>query len=173
VKEELMDTQKYLIAVLVVFVAHSAVGYMVHDVLLSADYKDLDFVREFNDFVRRLPLLYLANLLFAMVLCFIYTRGYDPERNWFPQGLVFGLLMSAFLLPAALVAYVAVPLPLLLTLKVAGLNVGHVTISALVGAALYRLPPPNLAMPPGMPPGMPQKIEAEPPATEPLPPSDE
>ena len=168
-----MDTQKYLIAVLVVFVAHSAGGYMVHDVLLSADYEGLTFVREFNDFVQRLPLLYLANLLFAMVLCFIYTRGYDPERNWFPQGVVFGLLMSALLLPAALVAYVAVPLPWLLTLKVAGLNVVHVTVSALVGAAIYRLPLPNLDMPPGMPPLMPPKSETMPPEAEPLPPLDE
>lgn len=160
-----MDTQKYLIAVLVVFVAHSAGGFVVHDVLLSADYEGLTFVREFNDFVRRLPLLYLANLLFAMVLCFIYTRGYEPERNWFLQGLVFGLLMSAFLLPAVLVAYVAVPLPGLLTLKVALLNIVHVTVSAVVGAAIYRLPPPDPLMPPSPPPS-----PAFPPENLPIPP---
>ena len=96
-----MDTQKYLIAVLVVFVAHSAVGYGVHDVLLSADYEGLSFVREFNDFVRRLPLLYLANLLFAMVLCFIYTRGYDPGDP-FRQGRLVQHVLYMAVVEAAL-----------------------------------------------------------------------
>ena len=137
-----MDVNKYLIAVLVVFVAHSALGYVVHNVLLSGDYEGLNFVREFEDFVRRLPLLYLANLIFALVLCFIYTRNYDPGDSWFLQGLIFGLLMGAFLTPAALVGYVAFPMPGLLTLKVTVLNFLHVTASGLIAAAVYRLPPP-------------------------------
>lgn len=137
-----MDAKKYLIAVLVVFVAHSAVGYAIHAVLLTGDYDLLAFVRSLTDFTRRLPLLYLGNLIFALVLCFIYTRGYDPARHWFLQGLVYGLLMGTFLVPAALIAYVALPLPALLASKVALLNYLHVTVSALVAAAIYRFPPP-------------------------------
>lgn len=137
-----MDTKKYLLAVLVVFIAHSALGYLIHNLLLSKDYETLNFVREFGDFAAKLPFLYLANLIFAAVLCFIYTRAYEPGQNWFLQGLVFGLLIGLLFVPATLIGYVTLPLSGWLTLKLGAMNFAHILFSALVAAAFYRLPPP-------------------------------
>ncbi len=133
-----MNLKRFLLAVVAVFIAHSAAGYLIHDTLLGEDYRTLDFVRVFDQFAERLPLLYFANLFFALVLCFVYTRAHDPQAGWFLQGLVFGALMAALLIPAALVAYVALPLPGVLMLKVAALNSAHIMVSSLIAAAIYR-----------------------------------
>ena len=133
-----VNLKKYVLAVLAVFFAHSAAGYLIHDILLGESYARLAFVRAFDEFAGRLPLLYLANLIFAVVLCFIYTRAYDRDEAWYLQGLMFGGLMAAFLVPAALVAYVALPLPGGLALKVTALTSVHVILSGMTGAAIYR-----------------------------------
>ena len=135
-----MNLKKYVLAVLAVFFVHSAAGYLIHDILLGESYAGLSFVRAFDEFAGRLPLLYLANLIFAAVLCFIYTRAYDRNGIWYLQGLVFGALMAAFLIPAALVAYVALPLPGGLALTVTTLTSLHVLASAMTASAIYRLP---------------------------------
>jgi len=139
-----VDAKKYLIAVLVVFVVHSGIGYALHGGFLADDYQSLTIVRGLYDFVQRLPLLYLGNLLFALMLCFLYTRGYTPRQPWFPQGLVCGLLLSTLLVPAALAVYVVLPVPGWLTCKIILLNYLHITASCLTAAVIYRFPPPPL-----------------------------
>ena len=136
-----MDTKKYLIAVIVVFVVYSGVAYPIHQVLLRPDYESLEAVREFAEFTKRVPLLYLANLIFSLAFCYIYIQGYEPNNHWLRQGVRYGLVVATLLAPMALIGYVALPIPLLLALKLIVLNYVHLVITALVAAGVYQTPP--------------------------------
>ncbi len=136
-----MDTKRYLIAAIVVFVVYSGVAYPIHQVLLRPDYESLEAVREFAEFTKRVPLLYLANLIFSLAFCYIYIQGYEPNKHWLRQGVRYGLVVATLLAPMALIGYVARPIPLLLALKLIVLNYVHLVITALVAAGVYQTPP--------------------------------
>lgn len=136
-----MDTKRYLIAVIVVFVVYSGVAYPIHQVLLRPDYESLEAVRDFSEFTKRVPLLYLANLIFSLAFCYIYIQGYEPNKHWLRQGVRYGLVVATLLAPMALIGYVALPIPLLLALKLIVLNYVHLVITALVAAGVYQTPP--------------------------------
>ncbi len=136
-----MDTRKYLITAIVVFVVYSGVAYPIHQVLLRPDYESLEAVREFAEFTKRVPLLYLANLIFSLAFCYIYIQGYEPNKHWLRQGVRYGLVVATLLAPMVLIGYVALPIPLLLALKLIVLNYVHLVITALVAAGVYQTPP--------------------------------
>jgi hypothetical protein len=138
-----MDVKKYLIAVIVVFVVYSAAAYLTHNVLLAPDYAAMSAtLRSESAFLQRMPVLYLANLIFALGFCVIYTRGYEPGKNWLGQGFRYGLFVGTLLAPVALAAYVAFPLPGSVAVKWIGLGYVQVVIAGLTAASIYRHPPP-------------------------------
>jgi hypothetical protein len=97
-----MDTKKFLLAALAVFVVYSALAYATHEVMLEPDYRSLgSSVRALDEFTQRMPLLYLGNLVFALAVSYVYLQGYEKDKNWIGQGLRFGLLMGTLLVPVA------------------------------------------------------------------------
>lgn len=140
-----MNLKKYLIAVIVVFVVYSALSYLVHNVMMAPDYDTLRstaVVRTQAEFLQRVPLLYLANLVFALAFCLIYAKGYEPGKNWAGQGLRFGFLVGTLLAPLALAAYVAYPVPGVLAAKWVLYGYVQIVITALFAAGIYHFPPP-------------------------------
>ncbi len=134
-----MNTKKYLLASLAVFVAYSALAYATHEVLLEGDYRALgEGVRSVEEFTARIPLLYLGNLVFALAFCLVYAKGYEAGKNWVGQGARFGLLMATLLAPVAIAVYVAFPLPSSLAVKWIGLGYLQMVITAWVVAGIYR-----------------------------------
>ena len=127
-----------MVATIAVFVLQSGLGYLIHGLLLGDEYDALGMFRDFDHFAERLPFLYLANLIFAAILCFVYTRAFDADSPWTLQGVVYGALMGGFLIPGALIAYVALPLPEMLILKITILTFAQVMVSGLVAASIYR-----------------------------------
>lgn len=138
-----MNAKKYLTSVLVVFVVYSALAYLVHEVLLRPDYDAVRSVfRPFPEFTRLMPLVYLGNLVFALALCLIYARGYQPGRNWIGQGARFGLIVGTLLAPLALTEFVIYPLPGVLALKWILFGYFQLLICGLVVASIYQTPAP-------------------------------
>lgn len=139
-----MDTKKYLIAVIVVFVVYSGLGYVIHELVLGVDYEPLvgSVLRSVEDFSKRMLFLYLGNLVFALGFCLVYVKGYEPGKHWFGQGVRFGLILGTLLAPAALTTYVIYPVPGTLALKWIALGYVHILISGLVVAGIYQTPPP-------------------------------
>jgi len=139
-----MNVKKYLIAVIVVFVVYSALAYVIHNVVLAPDYAAMSAtLRSESDFLKRMPLLYLANLIFAMAFCLIYAKGYEPGKNWLGQGLRFGLMAGLLLAPLALTEYVVYPVPGTVALQWILYGYLQVIVSALFAAGLYQLPAPR------------------------------
>lgn len=137
-----MNAKKYLLAVVAVFVAYSGLGYLIHEVLLDADYQPMvgTVLRNVDAFGRRLPFLYVGNLIFALALCLIYVQGYEPRKNWIGQGLRFGLIMALLLAPMALTTYVVYPVTGMLAVKWLIFGSLQIVITSLVAAGLYQTP---------------------------------
>jgi hypothetical protein len=135
-----MDIKKFLLAALAVFVAYSALGYLIHNIILAGDYEPLvgTTLRTAEGFTQRLPMLYLANLIFALAFCLIYTRGYERGKGWLGQGVRYGLLVGTLLAPVALIEYVVYPVAGALALKWIFYGYLQVVVCGVATAGLYR-----------------------------------
>jgi hypothetical protein len=59
-----------------------------------------------------MPLMFLAQLVLAVLLTLIYARGYEPKKGGVEQGVRFGLLMGLLLMaPTSLMNHVIYPYP--------------------------------------------------------------
>lgn len=134
-----MNLKKYALASAAAFVAYSALAYLIHNVLLVGDYHAIaSWLRTPEEFLRRLPLLYLGNLVFALALALIYAHGYEPGKNWIGQGFRFGLIVGTLMASVALTEHVVYPIPGALALKWIGLGYLQLVITAWVVAGIYR-----------------------------------
>lgn len=142
-----MNLKKYMIATLVVYVVYSALAFVIHNIVLGAEYEPMvgTVLRPVADFGLRAPLLYLGNLVFALAFCAIYTYGYEPGRSWLGQGVRYGLLMGTLLAPIAVTEYVVYPVGGGLALKWVAFGYFQLLVCGVVLAALYTLPTPSRA----------------------------
>jgi len=135
-----MNMKKFLLATLAVFVVYSGLAFLIHEVILGPDYEPLvgSVTRSVEEFTRRVPLLYLGNLIFALVFCLIYVKGYEPAKGWVGQGLRYGLLVGTLLAPIALTEYVVYPVGFSLALKWILFGYAQIVACALAAAGVYR-----------------------------------
>lgn len=135
-----MDLKKYLLAVVAVFVVYSGLAFVIHNVLLAADYAPLigTTLRPFEEFARRMPFLYLSNLVFAAAFCLIYVQGYERAKPWLGQGLRFGLILGTLLAPVAVTEWVAYPVPNAVVLKWVVFGYAQLMVCGLTAAAFYQ-----------------------------------
>ena len=134
-----MNLKKFGIASGAAFVAYSVLAYVIHNVALVGDYQAIaSSLRAPEEFLQRLPLLYLGNLVFAAAATLVYAHGYEPDKNWVGQGLRFGLILGTLMAPVALTEYVVYPVPGVLALKWIVLGYLQMVITAWVVAGIYR-----------------------------------
>ena len=104
--------KKFLISWLVLFVVWMAGSFLVHGVLLNADYMALrNLFRSPEDSQTFFPLMIIAHVFLAGALVWIYSRGVEA-KPWLAQGVRFGLAV-AFLtvIPTYMIYYVVQPMP--------------------------------------------------------------
>lgn len=120
--------RKFLVAWLVVFVLWMLGGFVVHGLMLQADYAGLpNLFRSDTDAQRYMPYMLLAHAIMAGAFVWIYDRGHQA-RPWLPQGLRFGLAVALLAdLPVYLIYYAVQPMP------------GAVVVKQVVGDAVVLL----------------------------------
>ena len=135
-----MDTKKFLLASLAVFVAYSVLGYLIHHVILTADYEPMvgSSIRTMEEFTQRLPVLYLGNLVFALAFSLIYAHGYEHGKAWLGQGLRYGLFVGTLLAPVAMTEYVVYPVEGALALKWILYGYVQLVVCGVAAAVLYQ-----------------------------------
>ena len=104
--------KKFLISWVVLFVVWMAGSFLVHGVLLNADYMALrNLFRSPEDSQTFFPLMIIAHVFLSGALVWIYSRGVEA-KPWFAQGVRFGLAV-AFLtvIPTYMIYYVVQPMP--------------------------------------------------------------
>ena len=134
-----MNTKKWLIAALGVFIAYFAMEFVVHGVIMKPLYEQTASVWRPEEYMRKLMLWMMAGqAIFSVMFVLIYAKGYEPTKGWLGQGLRFGLILGTLLAPIALTEYVVYPVAGLLALKWILFGYVQVILSALVAAGLYR-----------------------------------
>jgi hypothetical protein len=110
--------RKFAISVIVLFVLLWAISFVVHGVLLNADYARLpNLMRPMSEFARLWPFMAVAFLSMALAITWIYTKGRE-NKPWLAQGIRFGIAVALLAtIPIYLIYYVVMPFPLGLVIK--------------------------------------------------------
>lgn len=110
--------KKFIIAWLITFVAWMLGAFVVHALLLGADYAKLsNLYRSEADSQAYFPFMLFAHVLMAGALVRIYARGVEA-RPWLGQGLRFGITVALLtVVPGYMIYYAVQPLPGSLVVK--------------------------------------------------------
>lgn len=111
--------KQFLISAVVLFIASMMFDFVVHGLLLDADYKQQPaLMRAEADAQRHMPAMLLAHALIAVGVTAIYRRGREAGKPWLGQGLRFGLWFAvASCVPTFLIYYAVQPMGLMLAVK--------------------------------------------------------
>jgi len=109
--------KKCIVSAVVMFIMAWGLSFVVHGVLLSADYSVTQGMRPPAEAQKLIPYLILAQALFGIAFAWIYVQGKE-DKPWLMQGVRFGVAI-AFLtvIPTYLIYHVVTPVPLALALK--------------------------------------------------------
>jgi len=131
--------RKFIIAWIVILVAWFLGSFLVHGVLLGADYKALGALfRTDADAQQYFPLMILAHVFLAGAFTWIYARGVEA-KPWLGQGVRFGVAV-AFLttVPTYLIYYVVQPMPAAVVAKQIVFDSLLMVILGVIAGWLYR-----------------------------------
>jgi len=108
-----MNTKKYLLSVVAVFVWLTAFGMIYHGKILETTYiETMQFWRPQAEMMSLMPFVYAGHILFALLFCFIYTQGLEVGKPGLGQGLRYGFWVGLLLhLPMTVAHYAYVPYP--------------------------------------------------------------
>jgi hypothetical protein len=136
-------SKRFLVAWVVMFVAWMVEGFVVHGLLLSANYLTLpQLFRAQADAQGYFGWMLLAHVLVAGAYVWIYERGISPDRPWLGQGLRFGIAVAVLTaVPTYLIYYAVQPLPGALVVKQIVLDAIGIVILGVIVAWLYRRRP--------------------------------
>jgi len=132
--------KQVLISVIVLFVASMAFGFIVHTVLLKNDYAAQPaLMRTEAGQQRHFPAMLLAHALIAAGVTAIYRRGREAGKDWFGQGLRFGVWFAvAACVPGFLIYYAVQPVGLIVAVKQICFGGVATVLLGIVAAALNK-----------------------------------
>lgn len=93
-----MNTKRWLLASVAVFVVIFVLEFIIHGVLLQGLYQQTASVwRPMAEMQRLMWILWVGYLVLAPLFVFIYTKGYEKGKPGLGQGFRFGLYLGAML----------------------------------------------------------------------------
>jgi hypothetical protein len=104
--------KKFFIAWVVLFIAWFIGSFIVHGVLLRADYMQLTgLFRAEGEQQRYFPLMIVAHVLLSGAFVWIYARGAE-SKPWLGQGVRYGIAVALLtIVPSYLIYFVVQPMP--------------------------------------------------------------
>jgi hypothetical protein len=132
--------RRFFIAWVVLFVAWMAGSFVVHELLLHADYAQLsNLFRPEEDAQRHIVLMLLAHVIMAGAFVWIYARGTE-NKPWLGQGLRYGVAIALLIVPIYMIYYVVQPMPGGLVVKQILFDGILLVVLGAIVAWLYRTP---------------------------------
>ena len=135
-----MRLKQYLLA----WVAASAVivvgDTLIHHIWLGPFYRaTAAWWRPADEMRSTMPLMLLSQLTLAILLTFIYAKGYEPRNGTLGQGFRFGVLMGLLLaVPQNLMNAFVYPYPTTLIINWMVGTLLEVTVAGMVIGLLYK-----------------------------------
>ncbi len=104
--------RKFLLSMVVMAFASLLLGFVVHGVLLQAEYAKLpNLMRSEQDAMNYFPFMLLAHLLIGIGITWIYLKGRE-DKPWLAQGLRFGVAVAVLVpVPMYLIYFAVQPMP--------------------------------------------------------------
>jgi hypothetical protein len=131
-----MNTKKYVITSLAVFIVYGVVDYIIHTFILASAYTALEHLwrPEMNSLMW---LYFLVGLFAAFMFVYIFTKGY--EGKGITEGLRFGVIIGLFVtIPSVFGQYFVYPLPFKLAAQWLIFGIIEFIIIGIIAAALYK-----------------------------------
>jgi hypothetical protein len=131
--------KKFFIAWLATFVVWMVGSYLIHGMLLMADYEAHSALyRPMEDQGRYMPYLIGAHVVMAAAFVLIYRRGVEA-KPWLGQGIRFGVLVALFTtIPWYTIYYSVMPLPGMMVVRQIAFDSVLCLILGATVAAVYR-----------------------------------
>ena len=131
--------KRFFLAWLALFIAWFIGSFIVHGVLLHADYAQLsNLFRKEAEAQNFLPLMILAHVIMSGAFVWIYARGVEP-KPWLGQGLRYGVaIILLTTVPLYLIYYVVQPMPGATVVKQILFDGILVLILGAIAAFMYR-----------------------------------
>ena len=132
--------RRFFIAWLMLFVAWMAGSFVVHELLLHAEYAQIsNLFRPEEDAQRYVGLMLLAHVIMAGAFVWIYGRGAE-NKPWLGQGLRYGLAAALLIVPIYMIYYVVQPVPGSLMVKQIVFDGIVIVLLGIIVAWIYRAP---------------------------------
>jgi len=130
--------KKCIVSAIVMFVMAWALSFVVHGLLLGADYSVTQGMRPPAEAQKLIPFIIAAQAFFGIAFAWIYIQGKE-DKPWLAQGLRFGIAV-AFLtvIPTYLIYHVVTPVPLMLAMKQIAFDTIRVLLMGVVLAWINR-----------------------------------
>jgi hypothetical protein len=108
-----MNTKRWLLAALAGFVTYAVAEMLIHGMLLQSTYEaTASLWRPKEEMESLMWAMWLSEAIVALVMAFVYSKGYEVGKNGLGQGLRFGFYISLILAaPGSLGSYFAMPIP--------------------------------------------------------------
>ena len=131
-------SRKCIISAVVMFIMAWALSFVVHGILLGADYSVTAGMRPPAEAQTLMHYMILAQALFGIAFAWVYVQGKE-DKPWLAQGVRYGIAI-AFLtvIPTYLIYHVVTPVPFALALKQIGYDTIRVVLMGVVLAWINR-----------------------------------
>ena len=136
----------FVVSVIVMFFVSTLMGWLVHGLLIGADYARLpNLFRTQEDMMHHYHFMAIANLAWAIGFTWIYRQGRD-SRPFLGQGFRFGIAVALLtVIPTYLIYYTVQPTPSDLAAQQIVFDGIALVVMGIVVAALNRDPLPARA----------------------------
>jgi hypothetical protein len=133
-----MNTKRWIIASLVVFVASGLMELLIHGVLLVGAYEATAHLwRPEAEMSQNMWMFWLYGFIWSFILVYIFAKGY--EGKGIMEGVRFGLLIGVFFsLPMSLGTYASMPITAGLAIGWFVYGVIEMTIMGVIAALIYK-----------------------------------
>ena len=133
-----MNTKKWIITSLVVFVAATFMDFIINVLILGGAYEATSHLwRPEAEMNQMMWIMWLSGLIWAFLFVFIFAKGY--EGRGIMEGVRFGLVIGIFFMfSMSLGNYAVMPIPFSLAAYWFVLGVIEIVILGVLAALLYK-----------------------------------
>ena len=135
-----MNSKKFWIAFIVVFVVFEATNYLIHGVILSSTYESEGIKKVFRtaeEMDAKMWIMWVTDIIWAFFFTFIFVKGY--ENKGIMEGIKYGIYMGIFFsLVVAYRNYTVLPIPYYLALQWFVYGLIQCIIVGITAAAIYK-----------------------------------
>jgi hypothetical protein len=133
-----MNTKKWVITSLVIFVVDQALSMLFHSVIMSGAYEATAHLwRPMEEMKRMMWMMWVSGLVWSFLFVYIFAKGY--EGKGIMEGVRFGLLIGVFFsLPMSLGTYSSMPITGTIAIGWFVYGVIETIILGILAALLYK-----------------------------------